>query len=159
MHKNYPAEFLDCISDILVNEHVLAMKEISQHNEDTNCFEHSIYVAYTSYMVCKKLRLDARSAARGAMLHDFHLCKWGECGISQFKGVFKHPEIAMKNAEEHFGVSAVERDIIAKHMWPLTPFKIPKYRESVVVNFVDTYCATLEFMGLHKKKEKSPAIG
>ena len=37
-----------------------------------------------------------------------------------------------------------EKDIILKHMWPVT-FSTPKYLETFIVTFVDKYCAIKEF--------------
>ncbi len=38
----------------------------------------------------------------------------------------------------------MEKDIIKKHMWPMTAVP-PKYKESFIVTCVDKYCATIEF--------------
>ena len=38
----------------------------------------------------------------------------------------------------------IEKDIIAKHMWPLTLRHVPKYKESIIVTMVDKYCSTKE---------------
>ena len=47
----------------------------------------------------------------------------------------------------------LEKDVIVKHMWPLT-IKFPKYKESYIVTFVDKYCATVEFFKYLNKKYK-----
>ena len=57
---------------------------------------------------------------------------------------------ALRNAEIH-GLSDLEKDIISKHMWPLTLRKIPRYRESVVVNLADKICACAEMLRLYSK--------
>ena len=51
--------------------------------------------------------------------------------------------MALENAERVYNLSEIERDIILKHMWPLT-VKLPRYRESYLVAFVDTYCSMFE---------------
>ena len=56
-----------------------------------------------------------------------------------------HPEVAAENASESFDISTLERDIIIKHMWPVT-LKLPKYKESYVIVFVDKYCAVMELV-------------
>ena len=65
-------EFNDIIKDIISNDTVLQMKNYIQHF-DTNCFQHCKNVAYYSYLMCKKLGLDYRSAARAGMFHDLFL--------------------------------------------------------------------------------------
>ena len=42
-----------------------------------------------------------------------------------------------------------EENIIISHMWPLAR-KMPRYRESFVVNLADKTCATLEVVGLYR---------
>ena len=42
-------------------------------------------------------------------------------------------------------LSAIEEDIILKHMWPLT-LRIPKYKESFLIMFLDKYVATQDFL-------------
>lgn len=66
-----------------------------------------------------------------------------------YKGLhgFIHPEIALKNADEHFELNKIERDIIKKHMWPMTVV-LPKYKESYVVMIVDKVCASMEIVNL-----------
>ena len=51
--------------------------------------------------------------------------------------------MALKNAKRDFRLTDREQDIIAKHMFPLTP-ALPKYRESVLVCLVDKWCSTYE---------------
>lgn len=85
---------------------------------------------------------------RGGLLHDLFLYDWHdhfkETG-SRFHG-FTHPKSAFKNADQFFHLNKVEKDIILKHMWPLTIIP-PKYKESVVVCMMDKYCSTMETVG------------
>ena len=119
--------YVDCVSDLLRHERVHAMKNFIQHG-NTSCFEHSLYVSYTSFIVSKKLGLDYRSTARGALLHDFFLYDWHIKGNSEGLHGFSHPRVALKNALEFFELNAIEREVILKHMWPLTP-ALPLKRE------------------------------
>ena len=64
-HTKENLEFYECIRDIVSHPAVLEMKKYYQHC-DTDCYEHCLDVAYNNYKICKKLGLDARSAARGA---------------------------------------------------------------------------------------------
>ena len=49
------------------------------------------------------------------------------------------------NASQITELSELERDMIEKHMWPATR-KLPKFKESFVITFVDKYCAAMEFL-------------
>lgn len=133
------------IEEIWTNEHLQDMENYIQHR-DLNCLEHSLFVSYKSYQVCRKLGCDETAAARGALLHDFFLYDWHVERRSEKLHGFAHPEIALENAIEHFALSEVEKDIILKHMWPLTLNKMPKYKESLVVSLIDKYCTTVELI-------------
>ena len=68
-------DFYDCIRDIAEHPVVLRMK-LYPHHGTTNCYQHCVHVAYYNYQWCRFFHLDARSAARGAMLHDLFLYDW-----------------------------------------------------------------------------------
>lgn len=135
-------EYEDCIRDLISHELIRTMKEYIQHG-DISCLDHSLYVSYVSYKICRKLGFDFKSAARGGLLHDFFLYDWHK--EKPYKGLhgFIHPRIALQNADKYFTLNNIERDIIRKHMWPLT-ISLPKYKETFVVLIVDKYCATME---------------
>jgi len=65
---------------------------------------------------------------------------------------FVHPGIAVQNANEYFSLNNIEKDIIEKHMWPLT-LRLPRYKEAYVVLMVDKYCAFSETLNLISKKD------
>jgi uncharacterized protein len=134
------------VEDILRHEEFLKLKNFFHHN--SSIFEHAINVAYYSYRICKFLKLDHRSAARGALLHDFFLYDWRNHDVpdlpkEKYHGI-EHPRIALENAEKHFKLNEVEKDIIVKHMWPLT-IAPPRYKESFIVTFADKYLSSKEF--------------
>lgn len=137
-------EYNKCIYELLQHEMVGSMENFIQHG-DISCLDHSISVSYYSYIICRLLGFDYHSAARGGLLHDFFLYDWH--GEKPYKGLhgFAHPNIALQNANQYFRLNELEKDIIQKHMWPLT-IKLPKYKEAYVVSFVDKYCATLEVL-------------
>ncbi len=43
----------------------------------------------------------------------------------------------------------MEKDIIIKHMWPITII-LPKYKESFIVGCADKFCATVEVLQLYE---------
>lgn len=138
-------EFNEIIKDISENSIVLDLKQYIQHISSSR-YSHCIEVAYFTFIICKKLGLDYISAARGAMLHDLYFYDWSDKNIesSKFLHLFKHPRIALNNAVTIFDLNDLEKDVIIKHMWPIT-VKLPKFSETYIVTFVDKYCATVEF--------------
>lgn len=148
-------EYEEYINNLIQNEYVLSMKKYIQHS-NINCFDHCLYVSYISYKVCKKLGFDYHSVIRGGLLHDFFLYDWhipkGHKGLHGFN----HPNIALENANKHFQLNKIEKDIIYNHMWPLT-IRLPKYKETFVVALVDKYCSCIEILRF-KSKIKLPNI-
>lgn len=146
-------EFELIINDLIDNETVQKMKNYRQHYE-TNCFEHCKMVAYYCYLICKKYNLDYISATRAAMLHDLFLYDW-RLRENDRKGLhaFTHPKTALENASKLFKLNEKEKDIILKHMWPIT-IKLPKYKESYIITLVDKYCAIQESVKAYKSRKK-----
>lgn len=146
--KKYNREFELIIKDIASNNTVKRMKNFNQHY-DTNCFEHCIRVSYISYLICKKLKLNYKAAARAGMLHDLFLYDWRKRQDGR-KGLhaFTHPKTALENSTKLFELSDIEKDIILKHMWPVT-IKLPKYKESHIVTLVDKYSAITESLSYY----------
>lgn len=135
-------EFQLIINDLIQNETVQEMKNYRQHFE-TNCFEHCLLASYYCYKICKILKLDYKSAARGAMLHDFFLYDWREKDSHHRFHAFNHGKVAYKNASKIFELNKIEKDMIIKHMWPVTlPF--PRYFETLILTLVDKHCALEE---------------
>lgn len=151
---NNKREFELIISDLVNNKTVQKMKDYKQHYE-TTCFDHCKMVAYYSYLLCKKYNLDYISAARAGMLHDLFLYNWrfredGRKGLH----AFTHPKTAFENASKLFDLNEKEKDIILKHMWPVTFFSFPKYTESYIITLVDKYCALQESIKAYKSRKK-----
>lgn len=136
-------EFNMIIYDLANHPTVQKMKLYRQHY-DTNCFDHCYNVAFYSYLICKKLNLDYISVSRAGMLHDLFLYDWRkkQPEHKRFHG-FRHPRIALNNASKLFDLNEKEKDIILKHMWPITI--IPqKYIEGYIITLTDKYCALEE---------------
>lgn len=138
-------EFYEITKDLMYNPTVLQMKKYKQHY-DTDCYEHCLEVAYWSYLFCKKLNWDYISVARAAVLHDLFLYDWRH-SKKMLNGwhAFKHPHIALENALKICNLNEKEQDIILKHMWPVTFFKFPKYKESYVITITDKLSALKSF--------------
>lgn len=147
-------DFIMIISDLLDQEKVQEMKHYRQHY-NINCFEHCLFVSYNTYLICKKHHLDYISGARAGMLHDLFLYDWrkrekGRRGLH----AYTHPKVALKHASTFLNLNDKEKDMILKHMWPVTP-AFPKYKETFVITFVDKYFAVAEaFIKTNNNKEK-----
>lgn len=134
-------EFFNITKELINNTTVQQMQNFRQHY-NTSCYEHCIEVAYWSYLFCKKFKLDYISVARASILHDLFLYDWRH-SHKDLNGwhAFKHPKIALKNASQLFVLNQKEQDIILKHMWPVTFFQFPKYKESYVITITDKLSA------------------
>lgn len=153
--KSFEHEYYETIADIHNHDEFLKLKEYFHHN--SSIYAHVQEVSYLSYRICKFLKLDYRSAARGALLHDFFLYDWRNHDVpdlprEKFHGL-AHPKIALDNAKKYFTVNEIEEDIIKKHMWPLTIVP-PKYKESFIVSFADKYLSSKEFINEFNKRRK-----
>lgn len=130
--------------EIIESAQMQSERNYIQHGR-TTVFEHSIGVAVLSLAAVHylRLRVDERALVRGALLHDYFLYDWHiPEDYHRFHG-FRHSRIALKNAVCDFEIGEIEKDIIEKHMFPLTFFP-PRYRESILVCIVDKICAVLE---------------
>ncbi len=146
VHDFDKAEFEEAISEVIVNEEVRSMTGFNHHSH-TNCFKHSLHVAYYNYKICKFFGLDAKAAARAGMLHDLFLYDWHKKRVRLNNSLhgFSHPYTALYNAKKNFELSDKEEDIIEKHMFPLTP-RFPKYKETVIIILTDKFCSVCEVM-------------
>ena len=124
------------------------MRFLPQHAKGVSTYDHCCLVAYSSFCICAALGLDARSAARGGLLHDFFLYNWQTGSRSGGDHAFNHPLYALANAEARFDLNDTERDIITTHMWPLPLHRFYRRWESLVVSCMDKVCALAELMGL-----------
>ena len=148
-------EFMEIVTPIIEIETVQDMKNYRQHYE-TSCYDHCFQASYYCYKICKKFNLDYKSAARAAMVHDLFLYDWRKRQPDR-KGLhaFTHPRTSYENASKIMELNKLEKDIILKHMWPLTFFKFPMHRESYILTLVDKYCALSEsYHEIRSKHEK-----
>ena len=120
-------------------------KEISHHGTISTYF-HSIHVAIICIVLVQKfsLAVDLPSLIRGALLHDYYLYYSPEDDKGSFANLFLHPRKAYNNAVEDFEINNIEKDIIIKHMFPVTP-GLPKYLESWIIIYADKICALKEY--------------
>ncbi len=133
-------EYYNCVKDILHSDEVQRLDSFSQHAHVSR-LNHSISVSYYSFMLCKKLGLDARAAARGGLLHDLFFYDWRD-KVEMGWHVVVHPIRALENAEKLCELTPREKEIIVKHMFPFC--RLPKYPETHIVSLMDKVCACSE---------------
>ena len=123
----------------------LALARAAIQHGSTTVFAHCVKVACFSLFLANKLHIPVNTPAllRGALLHDYFLYDWHEKNAGHRFHGFTHPATALKNAQEDFMLTPVEKDIIARHMFPLCPIP-PRCREAWLVCAADKYCALLE---------------
>ena len=134
--------YLFIVEDILNNQYFTEIKRCKHHG--MNRLDHSLRVSYYSYLLAKKLGLNAVEIARGGLLHDFFVNSADTSKKGKIEQFVNHPKIAAENAKKYFEINSLEEDIIKCHMFPSNTI-IPRYLESWIVNFVDKTVATYEF--------------
>ena len=133
----------ECLKSVPANSKLRRMDSFTQHG-DTSCLKHTIAVAYYSIKLAEKLGIECKKSdlVRGALLHDYFLYDWHDGNDRQIHG-FTHPKTALINADRDFSLTDTERDIIKKHMFPLTIVP-PACREAWIVCLVDKACSLYE---------------
>ena len=143
-------------SDILMSDNFLKTRDYIQHGNMT-VNSHCISVAIYSLAISRKLNIpcNQRELVRGALLHDYFLYDWHDKYHRDIKRLhgFYHPGIALRNASKEYNLTEREKDIIKKHMWPLTVIP-PQCREAWIVTTADKYCSLLETMKFHKEHRR-----
>ncbi|MEG0826675.1 MAG: HD domain-containing protein [Bacilli bacterium] len=161
---NYDIEFLSYIEEILDNSDFKKRKNY-MHHENQSVYDHSINVAYRSYLYAKKHNLDKKSISIGGLLHDFYYNPWQDNRVKKkFKEMhgFVHAKEALENARKIFPdlMNDIIENIILRHMFPLNIIP-PKYKESWVVTYMDKISSIQvlkhpkeypKYLGIRKKK-------
>ncbi|MGY3724864.1 uncharacterized protein SAMN05421767_11531 [Granulicatella balaenopterae] len=146
-HWTQDTHFVEIVGDLVNTDAVKKLDEITHHHVTTR-FEHSASVAYVSYKLAKRFKkMDEREVSRAALLHDLFYYDWRETKFIEGSHAYVHPRIAAENAEKLMPLTDKQKDIIVKHMWPMT-IALPKYKESFMVSCVDKYCALKEVIVL-----------
>lgn len=132
------------LAELIKNSRLEETSGYIQHG-DTSCLLHTVAVAYYSVKLAEALGIKCKKEdlIRGALLHDYFLYDWHDGARERRLHGFTHPAAALKNADRDFMLSFTERDIIIKHMFPLTIIP-PICRESWIVCCVDKMCSFYE---------------
>jgi len=141
----------EAAGDILASETFRKSDGYRQHG-NTSVMAHSIHVTCFSMRIASffekyGIRFDERSLIRGALLHDYFCYDYhngaAPGNVHPKLHGFYHPSTAEKNAERDFKIKVTEKNIILRHMWPLTVIP-PASREGWIVTFADKYCTIRE---------------
>jgi uncharacterized protein len=152
--KEYEPIIENVMKQLCENSRFPQTANYKQHGS-LSVYEHSIDVARMSCWLANKLHfnVDYESLIRGALLHDYFLYDWHVRSQEHRLHAFSHPRKALQNACEDFELTPREKNIILRHMFPLTPIP-PYYLESWIVCAADTFCALKETLRLNTKQHK-----
>ena len=131
----------------LKQEGRLDEEKLAMQHGTTSIYRHSLNVAYTSLWMMERwqIRLEPKSLVKGALLHDYFLYDWHQKDPSHRLHGFRHPKTALGNAQRDYHLNWKEKNIIARHMFPLIPVP-PQCREAWIVCLADKWCALGETM-------------
>lgn len=154
MRSKMNREVILCLRELFRDSRLNVMMGFTQHG-DTSCLAHTMAVVYCALAIARimHLRVNKRELIRGGILHDYFLYDWHDGEKGRKIHGFTHPSSALANAETDFRLSRRERDIIKKHMFPLT-VKPPMYREAWLICLADKICACKEAV----RKDAYPEI-
>lgn len=138
------SEYYNCVSDLLDDTQVQKLNSFAHHICTTR-FQHSLNVSYYNFLLCRKLHLNARSAARAGLLHDFFFYDRKTHEKIRNRHCAEHANIALYNASVSFPITQLEGDMIVNHMWPMTA-GLPHYAETFIITLVDKFCAAAEVL-------------
>ena len=103
--KREQLEFLKKFRYIVENEEYKKLKEVPRHGS-TNTYAHSVRVALMAYRLAKKWGMDADSAGKIGLLHDFCMIDYHKDDGTSHDGrwyCFYHGEDALENsAKQNF---------------------------------------------------------
>ncbi len=151
-HRELQRQIQKEARDILSSENFRSTKAHIQHGTMT-VNSHCMNVARYSLAISEKLKISVskRELIRGALLHDYFLYDWhvGDYRKPHKLHGFYHPGRALANASKEYDLTDREKEIIKKHMWPLTVIP-PTCREAWIVTTADKWCSLMETLHIHK---------
>lgn len=132
------------VAEIADSARVPQMRASVQHGR-VSTWTHCVRVARASLCMARALRMPVheRELVRAALLHDYFLYDWHAPDHPAHHATM-HPLYALKNAREDFDLTPREENIIASHMWPLPPTRVPASREAALVCLADKWCSLVE---------------
>ena len=137
-------KFCEVLTETARQSRLRDCRMFTQHGS-TSVLKHCLQVAYTAYYIADRfnIRVSEEELIRGALLHDYFLYDWHEKSLANSIHGFTHPRKALNEACKDFDLTDREKNMILRHMFPLTPVP-PKYREGVILCVSDKICALRE---------------
>ncbi|MBR1781332.1 MAG: hypothetical protein IJ751_08035 [Oscillospiraceae bacterium] len=116
MNEDRYAQFRACLNDFCRRPELMVLRTNPQHRGNIT-YQHSRNVAIYAFYLAERWhwRVDIPSLVRGAMLHDFYLYDARAAGHGGLKHAMQHPRLALRQAQPHFVLNPVERNISLSH--------------------------------------------
>ena len=130
------------IDNIITKDKYQSMKTYYAH-KNISCYEHSIKVCKgcLDFVEKHKIKCNIEDLIKGALLHDYYLYDWHKQKRFNFHGL-KHHRISINNAKKDYETNRRIENMIYSHMFPLTFWTIPLYKESWILTLIDKTEAT-----------------
>lgn len=148
----------------IIGKDILETAEFHQaleqtHHDKTTVGAHSMEVACTALAISRMLNgihisTNEKQMIRAALCHDLGILGRYDKFANNFVCCYRHPKDSVRVAEKLLGgLTSIERDVIAHHMWPVTPVP-PRHREAYIVTLADKICAIREIIRSAEKNKK-----
>ncbi|MDO4804967.1 MAG: HD domain-containing protein [Lachnospiraceae bacterium] len=147
-----------------IGREILESKEFARaleqtHHDKTTVGNHSIEVACIALKLSRRLKafhipVNEEAVVRGALCHDLGILGRDDKYPNNFICLHRHPKDSLVAADELLGgLTEMEKDIIANHMFPLT-FIPPHHKEAVLVSCADKISSIREVVRSAEKNNK-----
>lgn len=138
-------EFNKLSQDIINTEIFKCLKKYPSHG-NTSLYNHSIAVAHKSLMFVNKYKIKChkKDLVKGALLHDLYLYNWHDTKV-KFHNL-RHSSISLDTAKRYFKLTKRIENIIYSHMFPITFWTLPQYKEAWIVCLFDKIVAIKEIL-------------
>ncbi len=153
--------FCALIREIVSTKEFQGMKQYRHHIKGS-VFDHSVKVAYLCYQHHQRFGtdIDPKELLRGALLHDFYLYDWHDWAPGHRLHLFTHPGAALQNALEKYpDLTKREQDMIRNHMFPVTPWTLPRTKAGWIICFYDKVAALSDYFGENKWEKRKRKRG
>lgn len=107
---------------------------------------HSVHVAQKMLLFARFFDMNERDIVRASLWHDVGI--YDRKSFAHGDTAWEHPVRSLHTAESKGKLTDTEADMIANHMWPVTPER-PRTREGFFITLADKWCAITEFLNFH----------